>query len=357
MATSMVGTLTAFDGQTQAWEEYCEMLDHFFEANGIADEARKRAILLSSVGGKTYSLMRNLLSPDKPGAKSYKDLMDLLQSHYNLKPSEIVQRFKFNSRIRAATETVSEYVAVLRELAQHCNYGEKLKEMLCDRLVCGIADDHIQRRLLAEPELTFDKALAVAQAMETANRDVHDLQLQSMALAGTIGKDTSPLSVHKVNMGQGKAASVVCYRCGGDHWARNCRGINDKCYGCGKKGHVKKMCKSSAPIGKQQFMGGGRHKNVDSESRKEKRQSTHHMSESPDTQASNDEVFTMHNLEDSEITKVDPITTQLEINGKIVDFEVDTGCGVTIMTKSECGKLWTTGNAQELQDCSWTLKT
>ncbi len=82
------------------------MLGHFFIANGIADAGRKRAILLSSGGSQTYSLMRNLLRPDKPGEKSYKDFTDLLQSHYNPKPSEIVQRFKFNSRSRAANETV-----------------------------------------------------------------------------------------------------------------------------------------------------------------------------------------------------------------------------------------------------------
>lgn len=69
-------------------------------ANGITDAGRKRAILLSSVGSQTYSLMRNLLSPDKPGDESYEDLAKLLQSHYNSKPSEIVRRFKFNSRTR-----------------------------------------------------------------------------------------------------------------------------------------------------------------------------------------------------------------------------------------------------------------
>lgn len=37
-----------------------------------------------------------------------------------------------------------EYVAVLRKLAQDCNYGDKLPEMLCDRLVCGTEDDRIQ---------------------------------------------------------------------------------------------------------------------------------------------------------------------------------------------------------------------
>ncbi|XP_060771407.1 uncharacterized protein K02A2.6-like [Neoarius graeffei] len=57
------------------------------------------------------------------------------------------------------------------------------------------------------------------------------------------------------------------------------------------------------------------------------------------------------------MAKVDPITTQLDINGNIVKFKVDRGCSVTILTKTEYGKLWTAGNGQELQNCSLTLKT
>lgn len=260
MAVAMVGTLTAFDSQTQTWEEYVEVLGHFFVANGIGDEEKKRAILLSSVGSRTYSLMRNLLSPNKPGEKSYKDLTDLLQSHYNPKPSEIVQRFKFNSRTRAANETVTEYVAVLRELAQHCNYGDKLKEMLRDRVVCGIADDRMQRRLLAEPELTFEKALKLALAMETANRDVRDLQLKT--LEGIVSTTASQMSVHNVESnqrGSGKGNPLTCYRCGGGHMARDCRFINEKCHACGKRGHLKRVCKSS-PFADQSFKGGGKNK-------------------------------------------------------------------------------------------------
>ena len=48
--------------------------------------------------------------------------------------------------------------------------------MLPDRLVCGINDDRIQKRLLSEPELTFQKAFDLAQAMELADKGTHDLQ-------------------------------------------------------------------------------------------------------------------------------------------------------------------------------------
>ncbi|KAJ7993898.1 hypothetical protein DPEC_G00259470 [Dallia pectoralis] len=58
--TTMIGTLAAFDGKEQSWEEYCEILEQFFEANGIDDGEKQRTILISVVGPATYKLIRNL---------------------------------------------------------------------------------------------------------------------------------------------------------------------------------------------------------------------------------------------------------------------------------------------------------
>ncbi len=67
----IVGAVTPFDIKSQSWEEYCEVLNHFFVANYVESTEKKRAILLSCVGAQMYRLIRNLLSPDKPGAKSF----------------------------------------------------------------------------------------------------------------------------------------------------------------------------------------------------------------------------------------------------------------------------------------------
>ena len=48
--------------------------------------------------------------------------------------------------------------------------------MLRDRMVCGINHDHIQRRLLSEATLTFDTALQLTQAIESADKDAQDLK-------------------------------------------------------------------------------------------------------------------------------------------------------------------------------------
>ena len=46
-----------------------------------------------------------------------------------------------------------------------------LQDMLRDRLVCGVNHEAITNRLLSKKKLTFDKAMELAQAIESAERD------------------------------------------------------------------------------------------------------------------------------------------------------------------------------------------
>ena len=42
---------------------------------------------------------------------------------------------------------MADFVAELRALAEFCNYGETLNDMLRDCIVCGVRDERIQRCL------------------------------------------------------------------------------------------------------------------------------------------------------------------------------------------------------------------
>ena len=112
----------------------------------------------------------DLLQPKKPAETELKQIVEELEKHYSPKPSEIVERFKFHSRNRKEGEGVAAHVARLCKLIEHCNFGETLEDTLWDRLVCGISNDNIQWRLLAEPELKFQKAIKLALAMELASK-------------------------------------------------------------------------------------------------------------------------------------------------------------------------------------------
>ena len=181
MATvALYGQVSTFDPETDDWTQYVERLNYNFVANGIDDATKKRAILLSVVGASTYCLIRNLVAPAKPDEMTYKQLVDLVKEHQCPAPSETVQRFKLNTRMRQPNESVSTYVAELRSLIEFCGYpaGEQTNKMLRDRLVCSINNSAIQRKLLSVKDLDFKKAMEFDLALETAEENARTLQQQ-----------------------------------------------------------------------------------------------------------------------------------------------------------------------------------
>ena len=168
-----------FDGAEEDWRSYTERLGQYFIANQITGEERKHAFLLSICGPQTYQLMRNILAPTaKPEDKNFEELVSLVERHKNPKPSVIVRRYNFNSRTRKPEETVVKYVAELRKLAEYCAFGSDVEDILRDRIVCGISDTRLQKRLLMEKDLTYKSALELAQSWEAAKLNAKDIQKQ-----------------------------------------------------------------------------------------------------------------------------------------------------------------------------------
>ena len=121
----VIGTLAQFN-ENDNWDEYCEICEHFFEANGITDDKLKVSILCSNVGGATYHLIKNLSLPKKPNEQTFAELSKLVKTHFKPKMSEASASLQFNTRIRKHDETVQMYVAELRRMAALCNFGEFL---------------------------------------------------------------------------------------------------------------------------------------------------------------------------------------------------------------------------------------
>lgn len=303
------GKLREFDPSQESWTSYSERLQHYFTANDIPN-AKKKSILLTLVGPTTYTLTKNLCRPQTIDDKSYTDIVDLLEAHYCPKQSEIVQRYKFNSRNRRSGESIATYIAELRALGEHCNYTD-LHVMLRDRLVCGVNNFNIQRRLLQEPDLTYKKALEIASAMEAASKHVSDIH-------------PSPISrnpdIKKVETAQPSSVRA-CYRCGGtSHIATQCKFRDVNCRACGKKGHLAKVCRSKKPY-----------------QRKQLQQPEVHSVEKVHSQATSD-VETVsdektHNLYQLKPDKSKPMKTTITVNNHNISMEVDTGASLSIISE------------------------
>ena len=304
------GFLPEFVPGTEEWGSYVERAEHYFEANGVDTQETRRAVLLSSCGAPTYRLIRNLSTPLKPGEKTYKEIVELVASHLQPKPSVIMQRFKFNSRVRGEGESIADFAAALRQLSEHCAFGDTLQDVLRDRLVCGVKDERIQRRLLGEVELTFARAFQIALAVESANK--HAIELQSSV------PTTVPPVINAVgSRPKDKAKKVIeCYRCGGNHYASSCRFKGAICSQCGKRGHLAKVCR------------GVTHKREDAVEK------THRIND----EENEEEVLQTLNV--LGLPKVQPFIVPMEINGARIDMELDTGAAMTVISKRMFEDLW-----------------
>ena len=237
-------------------------------------------VLFSVMGPKTYRLLRSLVAPRKPGELEYDRVVDVMQAHFALKPLVIAERFWFHKRNQGEEETVARYVAVIKGLLEHCEFGSYLEDALWDRFVCGLKCETVQKRLLTEKDLTFKKAVDYAVLTEMAARDIQQL--------------SSSLKKNAVVSQRGDR----CHRCGKtNHTDDDCWYKDHDCHQRWRKGHTKCMCrsktKSSHDRERKPKVEKSDHKgNAFKRSAKDKKRRIHHIeareNESEDTKSDTD---------------------------------------------------------------------
>ena len=152
------------------WASYLERLQCYLLANGVEDD-KKRDTFLCCVGRETFGLLRALVAPAKLTEKTFQELTAALTAHLTPKPLVIAERFRFHKREQKEEEPIRVYAASLQKLAEHCEFGAGLADTLRDRLVCGMKNEKVQRRLLTMKNLTYATALEEAEMAERAARD------------------------------------------------------------------------------------------------------------------------------------------------------------------------------------------
>ena len=306
MATAF-GQLQEFCPETEPIEAYLERASIYFSANGIEDD-KHVSILLSVIGPKVYGLLRNLCAPDRPNSKTYVELCTVLKDHFNPKPLVIAERFHFNRRDQRAGESIAEYVAELRRMAATCDFGDQLESALRDRLVCGLGNASAQRRLLAEPDLSLDKALKITQGMEAAEKNSKTLKVSdSIGLVGKVAQIQPQIE-------------SPCYRCGRKgHVPNDCKFKDASCHYCGKKGHIAPACRNKKFEENDYCNSKGRSKRP--------RPRANYLQRDDFPKEESDKLYVLTT------NRSDPVIVELTINGISMKMELDTGASVSIVSE------------------------
>lgn len=169
-AMTTIGNIEPFSPESESITVHLERVQLYFRVDVISKD-RQVPVLLSLIGTKTYTLLRNFVAPERPGDKSFQGLVKCSTDHFDPKPPVIAERFHFHQRIQSGMESVTECIAELKRITANCNFGDKLEEALPDRLVCGLKNSHIQRKLLTEPGLTYAHAVEIALGREAAEKN------------------------------------------------------------------------------------------------------------------------------------------------------------------------------------------
>ncbi|KAM7286060.1 uncharacterized protein ISCGN_032945 [Ixodes scapularis] len=298
-------------GTNASWDEYVERLEIFCAANKITTDEQKRAVLLSCCGEDTYGLIVTLVKPARPTAASYDDIKGAVRKHMHPRPSELYARFLFYRRNQAQGEAASEYVTALRKLAEDCGFGDKqlpLDVMMRDRFVCGIKNEAVQQRLLAERDLTFEVAYDMTLTAEVTEKQQRDIRKQ--AQDGT--KESEGLVQATRMKLDTKADDVSCFRCNGKHAPHVCRFRKAACFKCKKVGHVAKACRSKDENRTPR-------KPTDLRKREEKNKGVYEMSA----------LFSVCEVRE----QAEKFMVEVHIQGEKVPMEVDSGASCSIVSE------------------------
>lgn len=324
-----IGKLEPFDLSSKQWPAYIRRVNQYILLNKIEDNL-KVPMLITIVGEATYELMCDLCSPEFPEAKSYEDLVKLVEKHLEPQRSEIAERHIFRLRRQRPGETLTEYLQALKHLASTCNFGKcktcsTLDENLRDQFVSGLANDTMRSRIFAEKEIKYKEAVELALALEAAEKHAEvsasgktttaadsaasggggeaseGLHFTRGGRAGPRPRRARPAGAPAASAGEPAASS--CWRCGKAHTADKCRFRNYNCDECNKRGHLKVMCKRvSAGAGRQNYL-------------------------------SDDSDDGMFNIEAVAQGNNKPFFIDVTIDDKIVKCEVDTGSRISAISE------------------------
>ena len=137
----------------------------------------------------------------------------------------IFERYTFNQRTQAKGETFDSFLTSLRQLSSSCEYGVLQDDLIRDRIVCGIHDENVRKRLLQEANLTLAKCVTTCKAAEVSEHQLSHFKQES---------------VHHIRQ---PPRLKNCKYCGGGHrfGKAYCPASGHTCQKCGRENHFEQI--------------------------------------------------------------------------------------------------------------------
>lgn len=233
------------------WKDFKQRFTFYSEGTGLDKKANKmQCAVLMHVIGKEGQEVYKTFTFDTDTEGKYEPLIKKFDAVFLPKTNVTYERFLFNTCVQKSGQAFDSFVTELRGLAKTCDYETLSDSLIKDRIIVGIRDKRLQKKLLAsDPGL--DDAIEGCRVSEISER-----QAGSMERAEK--ETTVEEEVHKVRVNNGKqynnyranfketrANEQQCFYCGRSHQrgTKHCPAYGTKCDKCDKMNHFSSVCR------------------------------------------------------------------------------------------------------------------
>ena len=206
------------------------------------DEEYKTATFLSAIGEEALEIYEGTTFEPPETSKVLDSVVQKFEEFCIGQTNETFERYVFNSRSQKEDESIDHYVSALRTLAKTCNFCQCLHDsLLRDRIVLGVKEPALRKKLLQERKLTLEKAIDICKSGETTAQHLKDLAAPKDPNANEVHtlKHRSEKKLRRDSKGVKK-----CKYCGGTHELKRekCPAYGMTCGKCGRSNHFAKVC-------------------------------------------------------------------------------------------------------------------
>lgn len=237
------------------WRVFKQNFDVFAIAKELDEKAEpvKIATFLNACGPEAIETFNTFeLTDDQK--KSYDEVVKAFKGYCEPKKNEAYEAFKFNSRNQAEGETFDNFLLDLKKLVKNCGYTDK-NRMIRDRIVSGISDERLRRKLLETSDLTMDKSIEMARTSELTKKHANEMQKHatthtSVDAVGRQSNQRNKQSARSGNVNKDKKFGesnnaqnkINCKFCKSMHIYGRCPAFGKKCNNCGRMNHFSVAC-------------------------------------------------------------------------------------------------------------------
>ena len=190
---------------------------------------------------KALAIHNGLPFQSEDEKKNLAKILELWESYCIGKTNIIYERYRFNNRSQDAGESIDTCASNLRSLSDTCNFGMLKDEMLRDRIVCGVRDSSLRKKLLQVPELTLEKCIDMCRSAEATSTQLEAMSAQILH----VPPPPEGNFVKKPSKGADKSPIVKdCRFCGQTHEMERskCPAFGKMCSVCQRENHFALKC-------------------------------------------------------------------------------------------------------------------